>query len=411
MANALRRLLTLSLFIYSCSDLDEETVAVPYVTPAGERTVRAAFEIIALSNEQLALTFEHMAPNRIHPVMTGVEARIPGNSLPTSIKAGKTGTGFDGPLAGPDGATAWYAQDVTVTYEAATNAGVQEIDSTVRIYLRATPSADLSKGWPKTMLTLEVAAHGLTGLYDGYRTSLKLAAESTDVYTGTLEQWFETPTDKYSYAKYFTGSTFKTTYSVVKDDAFEPDWNKAASAGSLRFVKSNENTIAQELNYVDRQPVAASPAEAPPRPNFATYQWFGRWRRLDTLDQTATISKGVYTLRGPATYGVVVYWGQGATDPLVLDEPAFTADAQPRGVAFANPATTASTGLHGWFSATVKAGEDFTYRKSKTGDSSSFDGTCSGGIVYLPHNGAQCRVAVAQCEAIPSGKFWEADCE
>lgn len=396
----------------SCVNLDDETkIAVPYVTPAGERTVRAAFEIIALTNEQLALTFERMAPNRIHPVMAGVEPRLPGNSLPTSIKAGESKTGFDGPVLGPDGATAWFAQDVTVTHEAATNGGVREIDSTVRIYLRATPSADLSKGWPKTMLTLEVAAHGLTGLYDGYRTSLKLAAESTDVYTGTLEQWFETPNAPVSYAKYFTGSTFKTTYSVVKDDAFEPDWNKAASAGSLRFVKTNENTIAQELYYVDRQPVVESPAEAPPRTNAAIAQWFGHWRRSDTLDQMATISKGAYTLRGPATYGVVAYWGQGASDPLVFDEPAYAEAAAPRGSAFADPATTASTGLHGWFSATVQAGADFTYRKSKTEDDATFDGTCSGGIVYLPHDGSECRLTVAQCEAIPTGKFWAAECE
>ncbi len=397
MKRFLPALLVSALLSGSCGDDDPAAV----LRSGGERTAHAAVDALGAVMGITGQALAQLDPGMPNPMFAAVRPKL-GSSLDDDAK-----TGFAGPVNGPDGATGWYMQAVTVTHDVQTATGSRRIPTEVRFFLRADPPTDLSGRWPRRIPVLQLAVVGVSGVYEGYRTLLKVDAESADRYLGSWEHVIEPPSQPLSYARFLRGTRLAGRYQIEKSDGFDPTWSESLSNVAVRLQQKNHTLFTQTLHVEDRRPAGTFRLDATENAAARTHGWFLRWQRDDVLDQSAAYRDGTTSLEGPATYRIVAYWGRGGADPEALEEPSFEAGRDPRGSAFAAVGDPATSGLTTWFRTELKTGADFsyTYRKDAPDDSRT-QGTCSGSITVLRHDGGRCALTLDDCGTFSPDVYW-----
>lgn len=313
--------------------------------------------------------------------------------------AASTNTGFEGPVAGPDGTDGWYTQ--TYSY---TDYGNNE--SSFELYIKADPAQDLASSWPKSVKKLQYAWRGVSGYYDGYQWDSEFTVYSENRIGGTWSFKVVAPKDENSYAKYYVGSSYSGEFDLggaaLGDDNFH---EQDISGQSIKIVYDYTNFSRYQLHFESRYDRQNS---ATPLDTAVVSDWFGAWSWAATANQVLTFGDNSWTTEGPFSYDTLWYWGMGKDPADFTEEPAYAEDTTPPASIWADPSANKtdapSPGLYYWSKGSVKAESDYKSVYNFGATDSTVTGTCSGTATSLTYRGGKkCVKTVNDC-----AKVWEA---
>lgn len=390
----------------ACSETPEKVAVSAIKGAPGEKAADASFQAAGI------------AVNQVNQAVAAAAGGNPGASIPNVAPetkspnvvpaapyapqaAASTATGFEGPVAGPDGTEGWYTQSFSY-------AEFSGDESRFEIYIKSEPAQNLAAAWPKVIKSLKYAWRGVAGRYDGYAWDSELTVYNESRIGGAWTFRVVAPKDAASYAKYYVGTAHSGEFDLggaaLGDTDHFGDDDFIDSTIRIKYDYTNFSKYQLHFaNGYDRstQSVAAAPVVS---------DWFGAWSWAAKADQVMTFEESAWTTTGGFSYDTLWYWGMGKTPGDFSAEPAYSETVTPPAALWADPgADTAAgpaKGLYYWSKGSVKAEPDYKSVYGFGSTTATVTGTCSGQATSLSYRGGKrCVKIVDSCESVWEGLF------
>lgn len=403
----LTMLLSAALLIAACTEDEKNTPVSPIKGAPGVKAAESSFQAAAI------------AVNQVNQAVSAAAGGSPGASIPNvspetkdptvipaapfrPAAAASTATGFEGPVAGPDGTEGWYTQG----YSYADYSGNE---SRFDVYIKADPAQDLAAAWPSNVKKLHYAWRGVSGWYDGYQWDSEMTVYDESRIGGVWNFRIVKPNDTASYAKYYVGSEYAGEFDL--GGAALGDENHLGEDdfidSTIRIKYDYTNFSKYQLHFVNgfdrlnQTVVLTDPIVS---------DWFGAWSWAAKADQVMTFEESAWTTTGAFSYDTLWYWGMGKNPGDFTVEPAYSETVTPPASLWADPNadTTAgpAEGLYYWSKGSVKAEPDYKSVYGFGATNATVTGTCSGQATSLTYRGGKkCVKVVDSCENIWEGLF------
>lgn len=326
--------------------------------------------------------------------------------------AASTGTGFEGPVAGPDGSAGWYKQTYTYAHP-----GTTDTDS-YDIYIRADPAADLSGSWP-TIKNLSYSWVGMTGGWAGFSWTSILTIVDEHHVKGSWKYEVKASDDLRSYSKYYLGSHFEGEFdfagdieSLFGEGNEEYPYDVSHPAGTEPIAVDFGTTMSYSLHFEDRYDDTIYNAPAVAATAVIT-EWYGSWNININAAGSITYDPAFNKSTGDLSADVYFYFGKGVDPKLTTEPTPFAEGVTPPSAQFVDINDPASKGLYYWSKGEAKA-TNFTstetYGASVTSPStSSITGTCTSKGSSYNAEGEKCSVSETTCDKLFAGLFCHND--